>query len=736
MLALAACIDHQDNLAGGPPGTSPPGGTGTPSALAATSDGTTAVADWQAGEVPLGAKATTTVFFTNVGEQPTKPLQLALGGTNASEFAVDAASSTCSSAELAPGTQCHVGLVFAPTGSTPGARTAQLDVLGAANGFALALAGTATPAPTGGITVDMTALDLGPTQLGKHSIGNVVATNTGTASVALAAPRVTGDSSFGVAGFDCGTSLAPGASCTISVQFSPVRPGAVPGTLLIGGAAVKLAGIGERQIVVTVTGPGAVSATPNNLTCDQTSCSGLFPGDVVLTATPGAGASFAGWSPLCDANPTCTLPRDNSPQVVVHASFTTSTIAHVTITMPGPAPGAVFFAELEGTDRLPVCTHTCTVAVTPGSHLTVSGYTPSTFAGWTAPGCTDPTSHDCDLGAITHDVAVSVSFQRDERELTTIIPRAIVTGLVFAPDGDLIVADHLGVSKLGLDGAVVWTVALASGARDLATDSAGHIYGASNTGAGVFALAADGTALWTRTDLTASATTLGVGAYQNTVVASLDGSVIAVKVSGKVQVLDGAGHDRFTTSGPSSGLAVGADNSIGVGVDAGGFLALARFDASGNPLDGLPSLPGNTSAALAFDAGGNLGAYIGGFGSETLSLNPPTGNPAFVKVAHTSEGDPIATAVAFDGATNVIGARGLFADHQGSGLHIDLVSRTGTTLWSHDKTGAIDLFNALNCDLVTPAALATHGQLVAFGGAWGAFGFSPWIQVYTMPAGQ
>ena len=92
----------------------------------------------------------------------------------------------------------------------------------------------------------------------------VTVTNTGSATLTFTGDTVSGD--FALAGLGtCGTSLAPGANCTISIHFTPTATGTRTGVLTIPDNApnspqtVSLTGTGGQS------GP-ALSLSPTSLT--------------------------------------------------------------------------------------------------------------------------------------------------------------------------------------------------------------------------------------------------------------------------------------------------------------------------------------------------------------------------------------------------------------------------------------------------------------------------------------
>jgi len=145
------------------------------------------------------------------------------------------------------------------------------------------------------------------------SFGNVVTgtisasrtltlSNTGTGgatgiAVAVATTSTpTTPNQFARAGGTCGTTLAAGASCTITVTFSPTTAGAKTGTVTItasvtvSGSPVALSGTGVAATV-------SASLTPPtwNATCTGAACTGLLTAPTqILTLTNTGNATLTG----------------------------------------------------------------------------------------------------------------------------------------------------------------------------------------------------------------------------------------------------------------------------------------------------------------------------------------------------------------------------------------------------------------------------------------------------------
>ncbi|HEU5001764.1 MAG TPA: choice-of-anchor D domain-containing protein [Actinomycetota bacterium] len=210
---------------------------------------------------PAQASGTTseprTVTVTNTGTAPLVfgPGAATLAGADAGDFTLTA--DTCSSTSVAPGASCTLTYTFAPAAT--GSRSATLS-----------LADNAADAPQT-VTLEGTgaapAVDLAPSPLAFPAQASgttseprtVTVTNTGTA------PLVFGPGAATLAGADAGdftltadtcssSSIAPGASCTLTYTFAPAATGSRSATLSLADNAadapqtVTLEGTGEAPI--------------------------------------------------------------------------------------------------------------------------------------------------------------------------------------------------------------------------------------------------------------------------------------------------------------------------------------------------------------------------------------------------------------------------------------------------------------------------------------------------------
>jgi len=224
----------------------------SPNSIVLTGWGTTAampVLAWQPNATALAfastvvgvSSASQSLTLVNNGPGAVTLNSLGVAGTDASSFAL-ASSSTCrAGVSLAVSASCTVVVTFVP-GST-GAKTANLQI--ASNGTPpgdITLTGSGASPSTGNGT-----LTLGQTTLDFSSVGVVTGqtsspltlsvSNGSTAAVTISSIRISGQFAFATANSSpCATgssTLAPGASCNLSVVYVPTSAGASNGAVTI-----------------------------------------------------------------------------------------------------------------------------------------------------------------------------------------------------------------------------------------------------------------------------------------------------------------------------------------------------------------------------------------------------------------------------------------------------------------------------------------------------------------------
>src|SRR2546422_665480 len=158
--------------------------------------------------------------------------------SNAGDFALASGTTCINGATLAAGANCVLNLTFTPTAAS--ARTATVTITDDAAGSpqSVSLTGTGVTPPTAPLSATSSAF--GEQRVGTASPAqNVTLTNNGGAPLNLTSITITGAQAadFGItADNTCPTgagSVAPGASCTISVSFTPLATGIRNATLNI-----------------------------------------------------------------------------------------------------------------------------------------------------------------------------------------------------------------------------------------------------------------------------------------------------------------------------------------------------------------------------------------------------------------------------------------------------------------------------------------------------------------------
>lgn len=126
--------------------------------------------------------------------------------------------------------------------------TIQLEFSNAANNCVLPPAAIASLSPT--------SLSFGNQNVGTTSAAQTVTlSNSGTATLTITSISITGSSDFSSPSNNCGTSLAAGASCVITVIFTPTMTGLRTGTLSVNDNSV----LGSPQ-TVSLSGTGIAPA--------------------------------------------------------------------------------------------------------------------------------------------------------------------------------------------------------------------------------------------------------------------------------------------------------------------------------------------------------------------------------------------------------------------------------------------------------------------------------------------
>jgi hypothetical protein len=243
--------------------------------------------------------------LTNTGSLPLSISSVAVSGANAASFTE---TSSCD-ATLAVSSSCTIAVSF--SGTVVGGYVAALTVSdnAATPTQTAALAGTVNAAPAPAAALTPGSLTYSATTATTSAAQTATLTNSGTAVLSISGITLTGTdaSEFAIGANSCGSALAVGASCTISITFSPTAAGSFTASLLVtdavGTQTSTLAGTGTAvpaaaDFTVAAT-PSAQSVTSGNAvsyTLLIASTGNTFTDAVTLMATglpPGASVTFS-----------------------------------------------------------------------------------------------------------------------------------------------------------------------------------------------------------------------------------------------------------------------------------------------------------------------------------------------------------------------------------------------------------------------------------------------------------
>jgi hypothetical protein len=264
-----------------------------------------------------------TVTFQNTGSATLTLNGISIVGTNPSDFTFTFSAINCNpSQSLAAGASCTISMAFAP--QVVGNLSATLQILdnSAQSPRNVPLTGAGLAPPT--VALSPTSLDFAAQIVGSTSSGQSVRlTTSGSGTLAISSISPSGD--FATTS-NCAASVPGGASCTITVTFTPTAAGSKTGTLVIADNAadspqmVPLTGLGVDFSISPAAGsPNSVTVTagqPATYTVSVAGTSG-FSGTVSLSCTSPAVQTTCGVLP----NP---LPVNGTTPVNATVTVTTA----------------------------------------------------------------------------------------------------------------------------------------------------------------------------------------------------------------------------------------------------------------------------------------------------------------------------------------------------------------------------------------------------------------------------
>ena len=279
-------------------------------------------------------------------------------GANPGDYKIS--KTTCGSS-LGAGASCVASISFVPTVS--GTRTATLNFndSDSTSPQQVMLTGTGTGG-SGTVSMSPTSLSFGSVNVGSTSAAKTATVTNGSATtITIKSVAITGTNPGDFTTSSCPGSLAPSASCTISVTFKPATTGARSATLTVSDTASNspqtsaLSGTGGSTSGGSVTlsqtsmsfqaSVGSTSAaqtttlsngTKSSITINSITLGGANPGDFTKSQT--CGSTLA-------ASASCTVsvafkPTASGGRSAVLSFSDTASNSPQTVSLSGSNPGA------------------------------------------------------------------------------------------------------------------------------------------------------------------------------------------------------------------------------------------------------------------------------------------------------------------------------------------------------------------------------------------------------------
>jgi hypothetical protein len=365
--ACSVTVTFKPTLAGTRSATLTVGHNGATGSSTATLSGT------GADSSPTVTLSPTTLSFSQTVGASSDPLRVTLGnsgtaaltvnsltvsGAQAAEFAIAAASTCKAGTSVAAGSNCFIDIAFTPAAT--GARAASLAIAhsGSSTAATVALNGTGNANAQPGLALDAIVLDLGAQGLATTGAARTATvTNNGQADLTISKVSASGTNAADIVlgGTCAGATVAPAASCTVTVALKPSALGPRSASVEIasnapsGTASLSVGGVGiaiaspELTLSQPSIGFGQVSmgttSLPRSVTVSNTGSAALQIASIVSSSTEfkashDCAASLAP-GVVCTLTVTYAPTADNAAETVTITSNAFSSPNSVVLTGQG-----------------------------------------------------------------------------------------------------------------------------------------------------------------------------------------------------------------------------------------------------------------------------------------------------------------------------------------------------------------------------------------------------------------
>jgi hypothetical protein len=218
------------------------------------------------GGVAVGANGSNSFVFTNSGSVSLTGVQASLAGSADLSFTANTCGSAAAPATLTPGAVCSMSVRFQPSASGPLSGTLSV-ASSATNGTQTqALTGSGLPV-LGNLTVASgSSANFGALAVGANATNSFVFTNSGSIALSGVQASLSGSQDILFTANTCGTAaapvtLAPSATCSMTVRYQPSAGGTLAGALAVASSATN----GTQSQALTGSGVGDPYWSTTNL---------------------------------------------------------------------------------------------------------------------------------------------------------------------------------------------------------------------------------------------------------------------------------------------------------------------------------------------------------------------------------------------------------------------------------------------------------------------------------------